>query len=282
MPLKVEVIGVRLPEARRRSRVAAAAVAVGAVLLATATAVALPSPAWAAESHPSDPAEAPAPHDDAVAPPLVGMDLTRMLATLEDAGGKAAAAYQAGLEAARLADEAAAAAGGVSGVDLRTVPHIDGSGWNSIELSSRGWLPVVPSSQGWVAPVPGHITDGFGLRPARPAGAQPFHAGTDIAAACGSPISAAVAGTVVSSGPYGTYGNWILVDSGDGISTGYAHIADGTLLVGVGDHVDVGQVIALVGNTGAVTGCHLHFEVRIVGTAIDAVPFMASRGAALG
>ncbi|MDY7557992.1 M23 family metallopeptidase [Cryobacterium sp. 10C3] len=56
----------------------------------------------------------------------------------------------------------------------------------------------------------------------------------------------------------------------------------GKTLVSVGEHVVAGQVIAGVGSTGASTGCHLHFEVRIDGTAVDAVPFLALRGVNLG
>lgn len=139
------------------------------------------------------------------------------------------------------------------------------------------------SAQGWVSPAVGTISDGFGPRPDRPlpdVGA--FHYGTDIGAMCGAGIYAATSGVVEEVSTLGTYGNWILINHGNGIETGYAHIMTGSQLVAVGDSVIAGQVIAGVGDTGASTGCHLHFEVRIDGTRVDALPFMTARGITVG
>jgi murein DD-endopeptidase MepM/ murein hydrolase activator NlpD len=139
------------------------------------------------------------------------------------------------------------------------------------------------TDQPWALPVAGRITDGFGPRPDRPvAGVSAYHEGTDLATACGTPIHAATAGTVVQAGWNGTYGNWILLEHGEGIQTGYAHIQNGGIEVTVGETVNAGEEIARVGSTGAATGCHLHFETRIDGKAVDAVPFMARRGIRLG
>lgn len=138
------------------------------------------------------------------------------------------------------------------------------------------------AASGWALPASGSITDGFGPRPNGPEGAQPFHRGTDIGAACSSGIYAAHSGTVVYAGWYGTYGYFVEISHGNGISTGYAHIRSGGTFVHVGQHVTAGQNIAQVGSTGLSTGCHLHFEVRINETAVNAVPFMAARGVTLG
>lgn len=139
------------------------------------------------------------------------------------------------------------------------------------------------SQQGWAAPVTGNKSDGFGPRPNKPvAGVNEFHRGTDIAASCGSPLFAATGGVVLEARPNGSYGNWVLIDHGAGVSTGYAHLAVGGILVSAGQTVSPGQLIGAVGSTGASTGCHLHFEVRIGGIAIDAEPFMAARGIGLG
>jgi len=139
------------------------------------------------------------------------------------------------------------------------------------------------SGQGWAAPAVGSVTDGFGPRPDRPLpGVSGFHGGTDIGAACGAAVYAASAGVVVTASPLGTYGNWILIDHGNGVATGYAHLAEGQTVVSVGEAVIAGQVISSVGSTGASTGCHLHFEVRVDGTAIDARPFLVQRGVQLG
>ncbi|WP_233563841.1 M23 family metallopeptidase [Cryobacterium tepidiphilum] len=142
-------------------------------------------------------------------------------------------------------------------------------------------LTAARGGEGWLLPVAGPISDPFGPRPDKPVpGVGDFHEGTDIAAACGQPVSAAAGGTVASAGWNGTYGNWILIDNGDGIQTGYAH--NSSILVGEGQTVTAGDVIAEVGSTGASSGCHLHFEVRTGGTQVDPQAFMNERGVSLG
>jgi murein DD-endopeptidase MepM/ murein hydrolase activator NlpD len=66
------------------------------------------------------------------------------------------------------------------------------------------------------------------------------------------------------------------------VQTAYGHIISGGILVGVGQSVGVGTNIARVGSTGDSTGCHLHFEVRINGVAVDAQAYLAGQGASLG
>jgi murein DD-endopeptidase MepM/ murein hydrolase activator NlpD len=146
----------------------------------------------------------------------------------------------------------------------------------------NGLFDGLLSGASWVSPVPGPITDVFGLRPSQPAGTSPFHPGTDIGAGCGTWIRAASSGTVESTGPNGSYGNWVLIDHGDGVQTAYGHIVDGGTAVTPGEHVDAGQPIAEVGTTGASTGCHLHLEVRVNGEQIDPQPFLAARGVTVG
>lgn len=138
------------------------------------------------------------------------------------------------------------------------------------------------SGSGWALPASGRITDSFGYRVSPTSGASSNHQGTDIGARCGAPIFAAGGGTVTYSGWNGGYGNFILINHGSGYSTAYAHIVSGGLLVGYGSNVSAGQQIAIVGTTGTSTGCHLHFEVRRNGTAINSVPFMADRGIRIG
>lgn len=138
------------------------------------------------------------------------------------------------------------------------------------------------SASGWARPAAGRITSGFGYRVHPKYGTWRLHTGTDIGAGCNNNIYAAHSGTVVYAGWYGTYGNWVLIDNGDGISTGYAHIVNGGIKVQVGQEVGVGQPIAKVGTTGASTGCHLHYEVRVNGVATDSVPFMRNQGITIG
>lgn len=138
------------------------------------------------------------------------------------------------------------------------------------------------SASGWVKPVSGPITSSFGWRVAPKDGASTYHQGTDIGAGCGARIYAATAGTVVYAGWNGGYGNFVLIDHGNGVATAYGHIVNGGILVSYGQHVDIGQNIALVGTTGTSTGCHLHLEVRINGVATDAAVFLANQGIRLG
>ena len=83
----------------------------------------------------------------------------------------------------------------------------------------------------------------------------------------GTPIYAAASGTVLFSGWKGTYGKLIVINHGNGIQTYYAHCSE--LLVSKGDTVTVGQQIAKVGSTGRSTGPHLHFEIRLNGSALN-------------
>lgn len=143
-----------------------------------------------------------------------------------------------------------------------------------------GWLRSRPAAS-WQAPVSGELRDGFGPRLVRPvAGVSPMHRGQDIGARCGQQVRAASDGVVVQAGWYGTYGNWVMLDHGGGLRTGYAHNA--SLTVRVGDRVSGGQVIAVAGTTGASSGCHVHLEVRQNAAAVDPRTFMQARGVSLG
>ncbi|CAD5140721.1 protein of unknown function [Microbacterium sp. Nx66] len=141
----------------------------------------------------------------------------------------------------------------------------------------------VVNAQGWAKPAEGPLTDGYGPRETLcgPGGCSGgFHYGTDIGAACDAPIYAARAGTVVYAAPLGTYGHWILIDHGNGLSSGYAHMFADGVLVKAGDTVKAGQNIGKVGTDGASTGCHLHFELRVDGQRVDPdpLPYLANVG----
>lgn len=94
------------------------------------------------------------------------------------------------------------------------------------------------------------------------------HTGTDVAAPTGTPIYAAAAGTVTFAGNQGNgYGNYIVIDHGNGVNTLYGHCS--SLGVSTGTYVAQGQYIGAVGSTGNSTGPHLHFEVRKDGARYD-------------
>ncbi len=119
-------------------------------------------------------------------------------------------------------------------------------------------------------PVMGTITSPFGWRSNPFGGAPDFHPGLDIAAPTGTTVTAAAGGTVIMAQWYGGYGNYISIDHGGGYSTGYGHLS--AIYVANGQTVSRGQAIGAVGSTGASTGPHLHFEVRINGKAVDPAP----------
>jgi murein DD-endopeptidase MepM/ murein hydrolase activator NlpD len=128
------------------------------------------------------------------------------------------------------------------------------------------------SSQGLVMPTTGVFTSGFGYRTDPLGRGTRFHAGQDIGAATGTPIVAATAGTVAYAGWESGYGNYTCIDRGAGFATCYGH--QSKILVSVGQVVAQGQEIGLVGSTGASTGPHLHFEVRINGVPRDPMPYL--------
>ena len=112
-------------------------------------------------------------------------------------------------------------------------------------------------------PVAGTITSGFGNRIHPIFGVMRFHSGIDIAAPYGTPVKAADGGQVVQAGYFGGYGYSVMLYHGGGFATWYAHLS--SINVSMGQPVQRGQVIGLVGSTGWSTGPHLHFEVRING-----------------
>jgi murein DD-endopeptidase MepM/ murein hydrolase activator NlpD len=111
------------------------------------------------------------------------------------------------------------------------------------------------------------ITSGFGPRKSPTKGASSNHKGVDVGAKHGSNIYAADSGKVVIAEYSSSFGNYVMLNHGDGRYTVYAHMSK--LKCKVGDSVTQGQVIGLVGSTGVSTGPHLHFEVHVNGTEVD-------------
>lgn len=115
----------------------------------------------------------------------------------------------------------------------------------------------------WPSASSRRVTSEFGYRMHPILKVNKLHTGMDIGAAAGTKVLAANSGTVIKAGWNNSYGNVVMVDHGGGIVTLYAH--NSKLLVSTGDVVAKGQEIALVGSTGASTGPHIHFEVRVNG-----------------
>ena len=125
----------------------------------------------------------------------------------------------------------------------------------------------------FVRPGVGRLTSSYGRRWGR------LHAGIDLAAGVGAPISAVTNATVLSAGWEGGYGRCVRLVHSDGTVTVYAHMS--SISVNKGERVSAGERIGREGNTGQSTGPHLHFEVRINGTPVNPVSWLRKRGVAL-
>lgn len=123
----------------------------------------------------------------------------------------------------------------------------------------------------WPAAASTRVTSGFGSRAKPNAAATSNHRGIDIGAASGTDVVAADAGTVIVAGSNRSYGNYVVIDHGNGYTTLYAH--NSRLCVSVNQSVSRGQVIAKVGSTGNSTGPHVHFEVSKNGSVVNPMNF---------
>ncbi len=132
---------------------------------------------------------------------------------------------------------------------------------------------TIISESGYMWPLPGYyrLSSLFGYRIHPISGKPHSHSGIDIPAQGGTPILAARSGQVITSvygsGAYWSYGNYVVIDHGDGETTLYAHMS--SRAVSEGEMVTQGQVIGYVGTTGNSTGNHLHLEVRENGQRVD-------------
>ncbi len=132
--------------------------------------------------------------------------------------------------------------------------------------------PSALSAQGFNWPLVGRLSSGFGTRVHPIFGTRRLHTGLDLGGRSGEPIYAAKGGVVISAGWRGGYGNAVVIDHGDGLTTLYAH--QSSIAVSAGQSVAIGEVIGYVGSTGWSTGPHLHFELRYNGSPIDPLPYL--------
>jgi murein DD-endopeptidase MepM/ murein hydrolase activator NlpD len=125
-------------------------------------------------------------------------------------------------------------------------------------------------------PVEGGISDGFGVR-SNPfgGGSSEFHPGQDITAPPGTPVVAPADGTVVQAGWQNGYGQEVVIDHGNGLTTRYGHLSK--IGVAVGQDVKRGEELGQVGSTGRSTGPHLHYEVRIDDVAVSPLHYLPAR-----
>jgi murein DD-endopeptidase MepM/ murein hydrolase activator NlpD len=135
--------------------------------------------------------------------------------------------------------------------------------------------PVADTAMLW--PVSGVLTDGFGVRQNPFSGKQfEFHKGQDISAPKGTSVVAVAEGTVKLARWMGGYGQAVIIEHGNGISTRYGHLSK--IEVVAGQTIKRGEEIGQVGSTGRSTGPHLHFEVRVSEQAVDPTEYVRNLG----
>ncbi|MDJ0277247.1 M23 family metallopeptidase [Sphingomonas sp. 2R-10] len=140
--------------------------------------------------------------------------------------------------------------------------------WKKLDTIERAAISI-PSYQ----PVASlSFTSNFGVRSDPFRGTAAMHAGVDIPGPIGTPVYATADGVIARAERAGGYGNLIEVNHGKGIATRYGHLSK--IIVRDHERVKRGQLIGLMGSTGRSTGSHLHYEVRIDGSAVNPAPYL--------
>jgi len=130
----------------------------------------------------------------------------------------------------------------------------------------------IPPSGKLLWPSSGPMVSGFGYRIHPILGINRFHSGIDIGAPQGAQVIAAAGGEVIQAGYFGGYGYSVMLYHGGGYATWYAHLS--SINVSMGQMVERGKLVGLVGSTGWSTGPHLHFEIRINGAAQNPMEYL--------
>jgi len=124
----------------------------------------------------------------------------------------------------------------------------------------QSYTPALPGAAFVYPIVSARLSSKFGNRRHPIYKSVKHHNGVDLAAPEGAPIRAIADGTVVFADPHKGYGNLVVINHGDGLTSHYGHCH--TMKVQPGMRIGAGQIIATVGKTGNVTGPHLHLEIR--------------------
>ena len=161
---------------------------------------------------------------------------------------------------------------------LQVEEQIQANQISQIEASARTTVTyTITKYEGgtliWPQPSSTTITSDFGYRgDIGVPGATAYHQGIDISASMYDPVVAAADGKIIYVGYFGTGGKTVMIDIGGGITLVYHHLND--YAVEIGDVVEGGQVVGRVGMTGATSGPHLHFSVRVNGAYVNPKPYL--------
>jgi murein DD-endopeptidase MepM/ murein hydrolase activator NlpD len=205
---------------------------------------------------------------------LIGTTVPANAFLTEQSDPAAGGASTVKLQAQELTVDAEAAAAAAAPVTREALTVTSYAELLRIKYGSRDFTYTVGTGPiRWPFPYSVRISDGFGDRVSPCRGCSSYHKGVDFLPGNGAPIYAIADGVVsVHDDGTGGFGNHVMIDhqiDGGPVTSVYAHMQTGSSPLAVGDVVKVGDFIGLVGATGAVTAPHLHFEIRLDGTAVD-------------
>ena len=153
-----------------------------------------------------------------------------------------------------------------------TDPAVEREEFARLDAITAGVTDDFYWQDGWQLPLDSEYTSGFGQYRVLNSTVQTRHTGWDQRAVIGTPVSAMSAGTVVFAGELAIRGQYVMIDHGWGVYTGYAHFSQ--INVQVGQSVAKGQIIGASGNTGRSNGPHLHWEIAVHGEWVDGDAFV--------
>ncbi len=162
---------------------------------------------------------------------------------------------------------------GITGLIPKGDSLLDNPEQTEETILSEEVFSVLPSEEtvtvfaNFQTPLTGTVSSGYGYRKDPFSGQTKYHKGVDIAVRKGTDVKAVSGGTVTASKYDPVGGNYVIIDHGNGVESYYGHLQVRT--VSVGDSVEKGQILGLSGDTGRVTGPHLHFQLTYQNRTVD-------------
>jgi hypothetical protein len=152
-------------------------------------------------------------------------------------------------------------------------PEIERAEFAKLDAITEGvTLETLWGETGFSLPIDSEISSGFGAYRVLNDAMQTRHTGWDQRAPVGTPIQAIAAGQIAFAGQLDIRGNYIMIDHGYGVYSGYAHFSQ--IHVTRGQTISAGQVLGMSGNTGRSSGAHLHWEMIVNGEWVDGLAFI--------